>query len=233
MVGNVSRRSLSRPAVLYWLLFPERDTRWLFRKGNSEAALASLRRSVGESELSARCAKCRRLQAPCRRPKPKALRPAHYFSVGTLFPSSWPVPSSASIRPPVSHTSRFSGNHSAPGGHVGKPCEAGDVVVKLINIVMTVIGVALIDRKGRRFLLKLGTGAVVLSLVVVAVSFYSFESKRVDVTGMIQRSIVHDSISMPMDAIFSSTSVSEPKAVTVIFNMGEGDHSRNYPQLRL
>ena len=63
---------------------------------------------------------------------------------------------------------------------------AGDVVVKLLQVVMTIIGVSLVDRRGRQFLLKLGTGSIVLSLIAGAIVFYTFESKRIDVTAKLQ-----------------------------------------------
>ena len=210
------------PGLLFFIgfFFLSETPRWLFRKGRGEAALASLRRSVGESEAQR---EMREMQTLASSVSPNK---AEGTATSSLLQRRYVIPFLLACA--ILGLNQTTGISTLLGflviilrqaGMSASHATAGDVVVKLINIVMTVIGVALIDRKGRRFLLKLGTGAVVLSLVVVAVSFYSFESKRVDVTGMIQRSIVHDSISMPMDAIFSSTSVSEPKAVTVIFNV--------------
>ena len=216
------------PGLLFFIgsFFLSETPRWLFRKGRGEAALASLRRSVGESEAQRGMREMQTLAS--------SMSPAKAESTATssLLQRRYVIPFLLACA--ILGLNQTTGISTLLGflviilrqaGMSASHATAGDVVVKLINIVMTVIGVSLIDRKGRRFLLKLGTGAVVLSLVLVAVAFYSFESKRVDVTGMVQRSIVHDSISMPMDAIFSSTSLSEPKAVTVIFNVGEGDHS--------
>src|SRR5208282_4925502 len=62
----------------------------------------------------------------------------------------------------------------------------GDVAVKVLQCVMTVVGVALVDRKGRKFLLKLGTGGIVLALLAGAFVFYTFESKRVDAREKVQ-----------------------------------------------
>lgn len=54
-------------------------------------------------------------------------------------------------------------------------------VIKILNSVMTVVAIVLVERKGRVFLLKLGTGGIMVSLCLLALLFYRFESQRVDV----------------------------------------------------
>ncbi|MHA4871826.1 MFS transporter [Duganella sp. PWIR1] len=54
-------------------------------------------------------------------------------------------------------------------------------VIKILNSVMTVVAIVLVERKGRVFLLKLGTGGIIVSLCLLAGLFYRFESQRVDV----------------------------------------------------
>lgn len=48
--------------------------------------------------------------------------------------------------------------------------------IKILNCVMTVVAVMLVDRKGRKFLLKFGTGGIIVSLLAASAVFYSFES---------------------------------------------------------
>ena len=57
----------------------------------------------------------------------------------------------------------------------------GDVAVKVLNVVLTLVAVTLVDRKGRKFLLVLGTSGVILALGTAAVVFHTFETKRTDV----------------------------------------------------
>ena len=54
-------------------------------------------------------------------------------------------------------------------------------VIKILNSVMTVLAIVLVERKGRVFLLKLGTGGIIVSLCLLALLFHRFESQRVDV----------------------------------------------------
>ena len=62
----------------------------------------------------------------------------------------------------------------------------GYILFTLVNALATVIGVVLVDRKGRKFLLSVGTGGVVLSLVLTAVLFGRSEKNRVDVPQAVQ-----------------------------------------------
>lgn len=58
----------------------------------------------------------------------------------------------------------------------------GGTLVKVVNVVMTVVAIWLVERKGRVFLLKLGTGGIVLALCMLAWLFHDTEAQRRDVT---------------------------------------------------
>lgn len=216
------------PGLLFFVgsFFLSETPRWLVRKGRHEAALASLRRSVSEGEAQR---EIHEMQALASSASPDRIEGS---ATGSLFQHRYVIPFLLACA--ILGLNQTTGISTLLGflvvilrqaGMSSSHATAGDVVVKLINIVATLVGVWLIDRKGRRFLLKLGTGTVALSLLAVAVSFYTFESRRVDVTSQIQASIVHDSITLPMAAISTNMPVSGTKALTVIFNIGDGDHS--------
>jgi MFS transporter, SP family, solute carrier family 2 (myo-inositol transporter), member 13 len=105
----------------------------------------------------------------------------------------------------------------------------GDFAVKLIHFLITFLAVALIDRKGRTFLLKLGTGGIVCSLVAVAILFYSFESKRIDVREQIQQARQGNTLIVPVSASmfdhkpFDHKSGIQPMALTVLYSYGDGE----------
>ena len=46
-----------------------------------------------------------------------------------------------------------------------------DLAIKLVNVFMTVVACALVDKKGRTFLLKLGTSGIIVGLCGVATVF--------------------------------------------------------------
>ena len=62
----------------------------------------------------------------------------------------------------------------------------GYILFTSVNALATVIGVLLVDRKGRKFLLSVGTAGVVGSLVLTAVLFGRSEKERLDVPQAVQ-----------------------------------------------
>jgi MFS family permease len=62
----------------------------------------------------------------------------------------------------------------------------GYVVFTSINFLMTMVGMELVDRKGRKFLLTLGTGGVVLALLTVGILFLKTEKLTADCRGPVQ-----------------------------------------------
>lgn len=53
--------------------------------------------------------------------------------------------------------------------------------IKILNMVMTVGAIMLVERKGRVFLLRIGTAGIMVSLCLLALLFHRFESERIDV----------------------------------------------------
>ncbi|HEY3931495.1 MAG TPA: MFS transporter [Verrucomicrobiae bacterium] len=62
----------------------------------------------------------------------------------------------------------------------------GYVFFTIVNFLFTYIAVVLVDRKGRKFLLSLGTSGVIISMVCVGLLFHKTEKMRVDVKDAVQ-----------------------------------------------
>ena len=60
------------------------------------------------------------------------------------------------------------------------------VLFTIVNFVATIIAVVLVDRKGRKFLLSVGTGGVIVSMICVGLLFHKTEKLRVDCKDAIQ-----------------------------------------------
>jgi len=97
----------------------------------------------------------------------------------------------------------------------------GDVIVKLLNCIMTVVAVALVDKKGRKFLLKLGTGGIIVSLSTAAFLFYMCESKRVDIKTQVQSAQRGNIVTYPFT--WDTSKSSGEMALTVLYTYGDGD----------
>lgn len=84
-------------------------------------------------------------------------------------------------------------------GLPGATANMADVALKVLNAVLTVVAVALVDRKGRKFLMMLGTGGIVVALVVAGLLFRSVEGEQRDVSAMLQARVHGDGLELRLD----------------------------------
>lgn len=68
----------------------------------------------------------------------------------------------------------------------------GYVVFTCVNFLMTICGMMLIDRKGRKFLFMVGTAGVTLSMVCVGLLFVSTERANLDARNVVQSMVAPD-----------------------------------------
>ena len=62
----------------------------------------------------------------------------------------------------------------------------GYVIFTVVNFLMTIIGMTLVDRKGRKFLLTIGTSGVIISMLAVGIFFRQTETHNVDCRAAVQ-----------------------------------------------
>jgi hypothetical protein len=98
----------------------------------------------------------------------------------------------------------------------------GDVLVKVLNCVMTLVAVALVDRNGRRFLLRWGTGGIIVALVTGALLFRGVESRRVDVKSQVAADVEGNSLELPVSQL-ASTASGRPMVLSVLYSFGKGN----------
>ena len=60
-------------------------------------------------------------------------------------------------------------------GLSGSLANVGDLVLKSTNLVMTLVAIALVDRKGRTWMLKVGTGGLTLGLLAIGLFYFAIE----------------------------------------------------------
>jgi MFS family permease len=68
----------------------------------------------------------------------------------------------------------------------------GYVILTTVNFLLTMVGVALVDRRGRKFLLSVGSAGIIVSLVAVGLIFRSTEKLRVDCRDALQSTVLGD-----------------------------------------
>ena len=68
----------------------------------------------------------------------------------------------------------------------------GYVILTLVNFLMTIVGMTLVDRKGRKFLLIVGTVGIIVSVTTVGTLFLKTEKLNVDCREILQQLIRPD-----------------------------------------
>lgn len=68
----------------------------------------------------------------------------------------------------------------------------GYFIFQCINFSVTLLGVMLVDRKGRKFLLSMGTGGIILSLACTGFLFLGSEKLQVDASSAVQSKVSAD-----------------------------------------
>lgn len=148
--------------------------RWLLRCGRAEEARAALARSRPAAEAENEFIEMRAAQAPA------AGGPA--AGAGSLWQRRYVMPFLLACT--VLGLTQTTGINSIlqfvvvilQQAGLGATAAAGQAtVITAVNVVFTVVGLVLVDRIGRKALLKLGTGAIALALVLGAIVFWRIQ----------------------------------------------------------
>ncbi|MCC2957408.1 sugar porter family MFS transporter [Massilia sp. IC2-477] len=93
--------------------------------------------------------------------------------------------------------------------------------IKILNMVMTVFAIMLVERKGRVFLLKIGTAGIMVSLLLLALLFYRFESQRVDVRAEVAAQVRDNALDLNLPDTRFARSGSGPVLLSVLYQYGD------------
>jgi MFS family permease len=167
------------PGILFVLggLLVTESPRWLFRRGKRQLAYSALLRSrtpeEAELELS-EMEEAAHLAAPSRSSgsklqdsllRRKYVIPFLLACVILFCNTATGINSIIGYNTAILLQSGLSDLHA----------HWGYVLFTVVNFLMTMVGVALVDRKGRRFLLILGTSGIIVSLIGVGILFLRTE----------------------------------------------------------
>jgi len=98
------------------------------------------------------------------------------------------------------------------------------VVFTVINFLVTIVGVLLVDRKGRKFLLSLGTAGIIVSLFATGVLFHKTEVKRADVRDAVQAMVTtNQALTVLFDKVglVTLTGKAVPSSLVIIYSYGD------------
>lgn len=158
--------------------------RWLYSKGKKAEALATLQRSrlpeVAQAEYD-------EMSKESNKPTDGDVAKPKYTD--SIFSKKYVVPFIIAViilacnqATGINSVLAYIVNVLNEAGLPGSLANTGDLAVKILNCLMTVVAVILVDRKGRKFLLIMGTSGIIVALLGVAFLFRSAESQMQDYT---------------------------------------------------
>jgi sugar porter (SP) family MFS transporter len=185
------------PGILFVIgsLFVAESPRWLYRKGRKADALDALLRSrspqqaeVELSEMEATLA-AEKAQADSAGKSHRESLLSRKYAVPFILAC---VILACNQATGVNSIIGYNATILIQSGLSDKQAHLGYAVLTVVNFLMTMIGVMLVDRKGRKFLLSLGSAGIIVSLVAVGLVFRQTELQRVDCAGAIQALVTAD-----------------------------------------
>jgi len=183
------------PGLLFAVgsLFVTESPRWLFRRGKRDAAYAALLRSRSEENAA----------LELREMEETAHTQASKTTAGkvkdSLLARKYVVPfllacvllfcnTATGINSVIGYNTAI----LLQGGLSDLQAHWGYVIFTAVNFCMTIVGVMMVDRKGRRFLFILGTAGIIVSMVGVATMFLRTEHQSIDCHTLLQAGVGPD-----------------------------------------
>lgn len=223
------------PGILFVLgsLFVAESPRWLFRKNRKDAALTALLRSRTDEQAKIELAEMEETAAAER---------AKTDSVGTKIKESllrrkYVIPFvlacvilACNQATGVNSIIGYNTNILIQGGLNDKNAHWGNLIFSFVNVLLTIVGVVLVDRKGRKFLLSIGSAGIILSLLCAGFIFNKTEKHRIDVRDALQSMVVstNQSLTIKFDPAMAAKLLSsqvcettQPSTLVIIYSYGE------------
>jgi len=185
------------PGILFVMgsLMVAESPRWLLRRGKKDAAYAALLRSrtTEQADLELRemqetTAAERTSTASARQGAKESLLRRKYVIPFILACIILACNQATGINSIIGYNT----NILLQSGLSDFAAHWGYLVFQIINFSVTFLGVMLVDRKGRKFLLAVGTGGIIISLIGTGILFLGNEKHRVDARSTVQARVSGD-----------------------------------------
>jgi len=179
------------PGILFVIgsLMVAESPRWLFRQGRLTAARAALLRSREDDQAEIELKEMEAVVAA------EKTHSANQFGQKTesLLRRKYVIPFllacvilACNQATGVNSIIGYNTNILLQAGLSDVDAHRGYLIFTLVNFFGTIGAVMLVDRKGRKFLLALGTAGIIASLLCVGIIFRNTESRRVDCKDAVQ-----------------------------------------------
>jgi len=219
------------PGVLFVAgsFFVAESPRWLFRRGRKEAAKAALLRTRTPEQTEVELKEMEAISASDgttsggERVRESLLR-RKYVIPFVLACVILACNQATGINSIIGYhaTILIQAGLGDAGAHLGY------VALTLVNFLMTMVAVLLVDRKGRKFLLSVGTAGIIVTLVGTGLIFRRVEKQRVDCREAVQAMVAPDqSVTLRFDPacaaklLQGTTIAGRPVTLQVIYSYGD------------
>ena len=184
------------PGILFVIgsLLVAESPRWLFRRGKREAAHASLLRSRSAEqaefelhEMEEAAAAEKRKTSLGKQIKDSLLRRKYVipFALACIILF-------CNTATGINSIIGYNTNILLQSGLSDVQAHWGYVIFTVLNFLMTIGGLLLVDRSGRKFLLTLGSAGIIVSLAVTGILFHRTEQHQIDLRGALQSMVTPD-----------------------------------------
>ena len=225
------------PGILFVIgsLMVAESPRWLFRRGRRDAAYAALLRSRTKQQADTELAEMEQASAAEKsqtstgtKVKESLLRRKYVIPFALAC-----VILACNQATGINSIIGYNTNILLQSGLSDVQAHWGYVLFTIVNFLVTIGGVMLVDRKGRKFLLSVGTAGIILSLICTGLLFRQTERLRVDSRGPVQSMVAPDQrITLTYDQKLASTLLSpagnaaqqiggRPTSLVVIYSYGD------------
>ena len=178
------------PGILFLLgsLFVSESPRWLFKRGKKEQALAALLRSRSAEQAAV---ELREMEEAAR--NASTISATGKIIQDSLLRRKYVVPFVLACMvlfctqtTGINSIIAYNGPILMQSGLSDLMAHWGLVIFMSMNFLLTMVGMFLVDRKGRKFLLTLGTSGIIVSLLGVGILFLRTEKFSFDARDAVQ-----------------------------------------------
>ncbi|MGB7437625.1 MAG: MFS transporter [Candidatus Acidiferrum sp.] len=207
--------------------------RWLFRRGKKEAALSALLRSRTTEQANSELREMEETSAA------EAKGSLSGKVKESLLRRKYVIPFilacvilACNTATGINSVIGFNTNILLQSGLSDVQAHWGYVIFTLMNFLFTIVGVLLVDRKGRKFLLSIGTAGVICAMLCTGLLFHKTEKLRVDARDAVQAivrpdqqlSVLYDG--RTVDALLGKTEIpgqrnTAPTSLSIIYSYGD------------
>lgn len=219
------------PGILFVLgsLMLSESPRWLFRRGRREAALSALLRSRTQQQADVELEEMEQARAAENLAAEKTKGATGSKVRESLLRRKYVIPFvmacvilACNQATGINSIIGYNTNILLQSGLSDVQAHWGYVAFTIVNFLMTIVGVLLVDRRGRKFLLSIGSAGIILSLLATSALFRQTERLRVDSREAVQSLIGgNQKLTLFYDQRLADTLVSPSRAA--------GEALRNHP----